>query len=153
CTGQAPFAGNATVAVLYKVCEEQPKPIPEINPAVPDWLDAVVAKLHAKRPDDRFQTAAEGAEPLGPYLAHGGQPARVPQPRAPARPAPPQATAAVPVQRPSGFEYRSKRTLWGWPLVHLAWGIDPQTGRKRVARGIIAIGDLAIGGFALGGVA
>jgi serine/threonine-protein kinase len=149
CTGQAPFAGNATVAVLYKVCEEQPRPILEINSAVPDWLDALIAKLHAKKPADRFQSAAEVADLLGQYRAHLRQPAEMPLPRAPERPSTPSPAVSLP--RPPGVNYRSKKTLFGWPLVHIATGIDPQTGRKRVAKGIIAIGDLAVGGIALGG--
>jgi len=52
-----------------------------------------------------------------------------------------------------GYEYKSKRQVWGIPLVHIAHGIDPQTGRLRVARGIIAIGNIAIGVLALGGIA
>ncbi|MCA9118831.1 MAG: protein kinase [Planctomycetales bacterium] len=52
-----------------------------------------------------------------------------------------------------GFDYRSKGELFGWPLVHIATGTDPQTGRKRVAKGIIAIGDVAVGGIAIGGAA
>lgn len=50
-----------------------------------------------------------------------------------------------------GFEYKSLRTFRGWPLVHIATGTDPQTGRPRIARGVFAIGSIAIGGFALGG--
>jgi hypothetical protein len=57
------------------------------------------------------------------------------------------------VQYGYGYEYRSKETLFGWPLVHVATGIDPETGRKRIARGIIAVGDVAIGGVAVGGCA
>ena len=38
-----------------------------------------------------------------------------------------------------GWEYRSALELFGWPLIHIAQGIDPDTGRPRVARGIIAI--------------
>ncbi len=52
-----------------------------------------------------------------------------------------------------GYEYRSEVTVLGWPLVHIAQGFDPQTGRPRIARGIIAIGNVAVGLFALGGVA
>jgi hypothetical protein len=57
-----------------------------------------------------------------------------------------------------GYEYRSPQEILGWPLLHVAQGINPQTGLPRVARGIIAIGDVAIGlvavgGFALGGLA
>jgi len=55
------------------------------------------------------------------------------------------------VLRRFGYEYRSKTTVFGWPLIHIASGIDPATGRKRIAKGIIAIGDLAIGGLAFGG--
>jgi len=52
-----------------------------------------------------------------------------------------------------GYEYRSQLELFGWPLIHIANGIDPVTGRPRVARGIIAIGNIAIGLVALGGLA
>ncbi len=55
-----------------------------------------------------------------------------------------------------GYEYRSGIEILGWPLIHVAQGVDPATGRPRVAKGIIAIGNIAIGlvavgGFALGG--
>ncbi len=55
-----------------------------------------------------------------------------------------------------GYEYRSQTELLGWPLIHIAQGINPETGLPRVARGVIAIGNIAIGlvaigGFALGG--
>jgi hypothetical protein len=52
-----------------------------------------------------------------------------------------------------GYEYRSQTELFGWPLLHVARGVDPETGRPRVAKGIIAVGNLAVGVFALGGVA
>ncbi|MFC1975161.1 zinc ribbon domain-containing protein [Chloroflexota bacterium] len=52
-----------------------------------------------------------------------------------------------------GYEYRSSIEVLGWPLVHIAQGIDPHTGRPRVAKGIIAIGNIAIGLFAMGGMA
>lgn len=52
-----------------------------------------------------------------------------------------------------GYEYRSPIELWGWPLIHVARGIDPQTGLPRVAKGIIAVGNIAIGLLAIGGLA
>jgi hypothetical protein len=52
---------------------------------------------------------------------------------------------------PNGYEYRSQRTLFGLPLVHICTGCDPVTGRKRVAKGILAIGDAAVGVIAIGG--
>jgi len=51
------------------------------------------------------------------------------------------------------YEYKSEAELFGLPLIHIARGIDPQTGRPRVAKGIIAIGNIALGVLALGGIA
>lgn len=47
------------------------------------------------------------------------------------------------------YEYKSKRTLFGLPLIHVNCGF----GRNYWARGIIAIGNVATGFIALGGVA
>ncbi|MCG8459145.1 MAG: serine/threonine protein kinase, partial [Holophagales bacterium] len=52
-----------------------------------------------------------------------------------------------------GYEYRSERTLFGLPWVHIAFSRDPEGMRMRLASGIIAIGDMAIGGVAIGGFA
>jgi hypothetical protein len=48
-----------------------------------------------------------------------------------------------------GFEYRSTREFRGWPLVHIAFGID-RSGRIRTAKGIVAVGQRAVGGVAVG---
>ena len=55
---------------------------------------------------------------------------------------------------PFSYEYRSKKTLFGLPLVHIVSGyaFNPVTGRIRVAKGIIAIGPIAVGGLAIGGL-
>jgi predicted RNA-binding Zn-ribbon protein involved in translation (DUF1610 family) len=47
--------------------------------------------------------------------------------------------------------YRSKATLFGWPLIDIALGSAPNEWLGK-ARGIIAIGDLAIGFLAVGGI-
>jgi hypothetical protein len=52
-----------------------------------------------------------------------------------------------------GFDYRSKKKLFGLPLLHVCSGSDPVTGKKRIARGIIAVGDVAQGVVAFGGLA
>ena len=53
------------------------------------------------------------------------------------------------------LEYRSKKMLFGLPLVHIVWGpaFNPFTGRMRIAKGIIAIGGIAVGVLAMGGLA
>ncbi len=81
CTGRPPFRADNTMAVLQRVCEDAPRPIREINPEVPDCLAAIVAKLHAKDPADRFQSAAEVAELLSRHLADVQQPALATGPR------------------------------------------------------------------------
>jgi hypothetical protein len=52
-----------------------------------------------------------------------------------------------------GFEYRSPIVIGGWPLIHICAGVDPQTMRPRVAKGVIAIGNIAVGGVAIAGLA
>lgn len=52
-----------------------------------------------------------------------------------------------------GFEYRSRRSVFGLPLIHVALGSDPYTGKRHVAKGVIAIGQVAVGGIAVGQVA
>ncbi len=64
CTGRPPFRASGTLAVLKRVCDEDPRPIREVIPEVPEWLCRVVEKLHAKDPDARFQTAREVADVL-----------------------------------------------------------------------------------------
>lgn len=65
---------------------------------------------------------------------------------------PPQMRRSL-AMRFSSFEYKSKRTLLGRPLLHITSGIDPTTGRKRTARGFFAFGDRAVGVVAFGGYA
>jgi hypothetical protein len=48
------------------------------------------------------------------------------------------------------YEYRTKTTLFGWPLLHVAIGVNPATGRKRSARAIIAVGTAPRGIIAFG---
>jgi WD40 repeat protein/serine/threonine protein kinase len=78
CTGREPFPAGSPVAVLRQVCEATPPPIRELNPAIPDWLAAAVERLHAKRPADRFASAAEVADFLRYNLDHPDRPRRLP---------------------------------------------------------------------------
>jgi tRNA A-37 threonylcarbamoyl transferase component Bud32 len=95
-------------------------------------LDEVVLRALEKTPELRWQTAADLRTQVETIAS---------QPR----PAPPLWLR--------GLDYKSKATLFGLPLVHVASGTDPATGRVRVARGIIAIGGVAQGVVAFGGVA
>jgi uncharacterized protein (TIGR03067 family) len=80
CTGRAPFRASESMAVLKRVCEDAPRPIRETNADIPDWLVAIIDKLHAKDPADRYQTAAEVAALLNQHLAHLQHPSVAPLP-------------------------------------------------------------------------
>lgn len=58
-TGRPPFTGDSPVSVAYQHVSENPLPPSQVDPAVPPALDAIVLKSLAKRPDDRYQTAAD----------------------------------------------------------------------------------------------
>ncbi len=93
-------------------------------------LDEIVLKTLEKEPERRYQHVSEVKTSV--ESIYGTSPAAL---------------------RMYGYEYRSKTTLFGLPLVHIATGMDPRTGRKRIAKGIIAIGDVAVGMLAIGGCA
>src|SRR6185312_154826 len=60
--------------------------------------------------------------------------------------------AADPAASPA-FEYRSRLKIGRLPLVHVVSGIDPSTGRRPPAVGVVAVGQVAIGVVAIGQVA
>ncbi len=68
CTGQPPFRAETTMAILKRICEDTPRPIREINPDIPDWLETIIFKLLQKDPDDRYQMAQEVADLLARCL-------------------------------------------------------------------------------------
>jgi len=47
-------------------------------------------------------------------------------------------------------EYRSRARWAGLPLLHYSQGINPETGRRTVARGVLAVGRMAVGVIAVG---
>jgi serine/threonine protein kinase len=77
CTGHPPFRADSAVAVLRRVSDDEPRPVREINPDLPDWLETIIARLHAKSPGDRFASAAVVADLLSRCLAHVREPLSV----------------------------------------------------------------------------
>jgi hypothetical protein len=71
-TGEKPFEGNYT-ALLHRVLNTEPPPPSQLAVSAPRALDAVVARALAKRPADRFPSAAAFAEAMraaaGPGIA------------------------------------------------------------------------------------
>jgi eukaryotic-like serine/threonine-protein kinase len=58
-TGTVPFRGATPVAIAYQHVREDPAAPRLLNPDIPPALEAVCLKAMAKRPEDRYQTAAE----------------------------------------------------------------------------------------------
>ena len=56
-TGERPFEGNLS-SIMHKALTIEPPPPSVLSSAAPTALDAVVARAMAKRPDDRFASAA-----------------------------------------------------------------------------------------------
>jgi Protein kinase domain len=50
----APFPGTAPLAVLEAVLQTEPRPLRELRPEVPAWLEAVVRRAMSKAREDRF---------------------------------------------------------------------------------------------------
>jgi serine/threonine protein kinase len=96
CAGHSPFRAGTTMAVLKRVCEETPRPLHTINPDVPEWLEALVAKLQAKEAADRFASAAEVAALLSRRLAQLQAGAAVTDPERPAAKPPDQPRKPAP---------------------------------------------------------
>ncbi|MEM8733969.1 MAG: serine/threonine-protein kinase, partial [Planctomycetota bacterium] len=80
CTGHSPFRSETVFGVIKRVCESQPRPIREMNPAIAPWLEALISKLHSKNREDRFDSAVEVADILAKELAHLQSPTLVPEP-------------------------------------------------------------------------
>ena len=67
-TGKAPFSHAASlIDKLLAHTEETPPLLREVRPEVPDGLAAVLAKMLAKNPDDRYAAAGEVAAALAPF--------------------------------------------------------------------------------------
>ena len=92
-------------------------------------LDEIVLRALEKEPARRYQQVTEFRRDI----------AEAPQGKAGRRPA-------------MGYEYKSRATIFGWPLVHITRGVDAN-GRELTAKGVIAIGGRAYGVLAFGGTA
>jgi serine/threonine protein kinase len=70
--GRPPFAGAGTVETLLLIRTAEPARPTEYQPSVPDAFEEVVLTLLRKRPEERYQTAAEALQALeGVASAHG----------------------------------------------------------------------------------
>lgn len=108
--------------------------LPSKKSAVDSRVDELVLKMLERNPNRRCQQASEIRLQLE---AIAGVTSKIS----------PEASRRL------SYEYRSKAMLFGLPLLHIAIGANPATGRKRSAKGIIALGSAPRGVIAFGDVA
>ena len=92
-TGEVPFPGGTSMEKLLRHTMEEPIPVEELCSDVPPQVAAIVRKLMAKKPEDRYQTPADVVQALEPFSVSG------PTPWEPVRPEPlPVLEEAVPLE-------------------------------------------------------
>ena len=70
--GQPPFSETNIMAQMLKHATEKPAPLASLIADVAPGLQALLDRMLAKSPNDRFATPAEAAEALTPFLGSGG---------------------------------------------------------------------------------
>ena len=105
--------------------------LPSKKAAVDSRLDELVLHAMERNPKQRYQNASEIRIELEAIAGVASK-------------------LSPEISRRLSYEYRSKATLFGWPLLHVAIGVNPATGRKRSARAIIAVGTAPRGIIAFG---
>jgi serine/threonine protein kinase len=62
--GRKAFRGDSITALLFKIITEEPPPLHEIDPLIPDEAVRIVAKALSKAPETRYQSGREFADDL-----------------------------------------------------------------------------------------
>jgi serine/threonine-protein kinase len=55
--GERPFQGDVSAVVIHAILNEEPTPLSTLRPEVPAEVEALMARLLAKDPEERFDTA------------------------------------------------------------------------------------------------
>ena len=71
-TGQPPFPESNLMAQMLRHATEKPAPLSAYLSGPPTGLQAVLDRMLAKSPDDRYATPAEASAALTPFLTGGG---------------------------------------------------------------------------------
>ncbi|MDQ3964975.1 MAG: Stk1 family PASTA domain-containing Ser/Thr kinase [Actinomycetota bacterium] len=144
-TGEQPYGGTENPIVeAMKHVNEPPRSPREVNPEVPEPLDAVTVKLLAKNPEDRYASAAELAEDL--ERARSGLPPVAEDPEETEK------MIVLPPPLPPGGDEQTKRTAVQ-PPVAVPIEAPGHDGRRRgrlfpVLGALLLLGAILLGGLA-----
>ncbi|MFO0948705.1 MAG: serine/threonine-protein kinase [Planctomycetota bacterium] len=110
-TGTVPFKRARMVELMRAHATEPVPKMHELRPDVPPELDAVLAKMMAKNPDDRYRTGPEVVEALRPFAEEAAPRTTTSIPKEPFVPPP---------SRTSRRQESSKQKRGAWPLIVIA---------------------------------
>ena len=143
-TGATPFNGEGLSALMYQITNHDPAPPSSANAQVPVMLDYIIAKVLAKVPEARYQSAADFANDLRECKSQleTGQPGAAPG-LATTRPIPlaPQAAAAPSGQNAEGESEEEVSTAPS-PTKGISRAFDSQEATQRLMRQIGADGTM-----------
>ncbi|MBY0229400.1 MAG: protein kinase, partial [Gemmataceae bacterium] len=119
--GRVPFPGGTLMQKMRKHATATPDALEGLRPDVPAALCAVVRKMMAKRPEDRYQAPAQAAAALAPFSGIKGPPPRAfPVAASPEAETMPSAAAALADVTPPGLGKPGKPPRWPWLAVAAA---------------------------------
>jgi serine/threonine protein kinase len=72
-SGQPPFPDKNILSQMIRHATEPPRPLKELNPAVPDGLQQILNWMLAKDPAQRYPTPERAAQALQVFLAAGAE--------------------------------------------------------------------------------
>ncbi|MEM7515635.1 MAG: serine/threonine-protein kinase, partial [Planctomycetota bacterium] len=146
---ERPFEGASFSELMRNIIDQSPHPLAEKLPDLPRAVEDVVLKSMAKEPDLRYGSVPDLAQDFDRAVRGEGVEAESQV----------GLTAlfqglARAERTKSPFEYKSRKTLFGLPWIHVILRKrDPETGKAPWAKGVLAFGPRAIGLYAGGGIA
>ena len=73
-TGQKAFRGDSITGLIFKIITEEPRPIEEIDPSMPDEMVRIIKRSLNKAPEIRYQSGRELADDLLKLTRAGSMP-------------------------------------------------------------------------------
>jgi serine/threonine-protein kinase len=141
-TGGTPFNGEGLSALMYQITNHDPSPPSSSNSQVPVMLDYIIAKVLAKAPEARYQSAADFANDLRECKAQieTGQPGTGTG-LITTKPIPSAPSAAAPMaSKPAAVETRDEAASAESPTKGISRAFDSQEATQRLMAQIGADG-------------
>lgn len=147
-TLERPYQADSYPELVNKILSWPARSPRAVDKNISKNLERVILQSMHKTPEKRYNSAREFSQDLTRAISGGSVLARrsFMSGGMRAMPMPPGYVGW-------GYERKSNYTIFGIPLLHIAQGINPETGRPYIAKGIIAIGNTAVGVIAMGGQA